>query len=266
MMPEIIDLTNSSPSPPRSSNASIVLGSTRQVKFENAHFPLIVGTNPNLSQASQQQIVTPWPTFDQTNVPSQIVTSFQPSMQGGIVTTEPNKYLVPHGAMLNEPWTQRDHELFVMGLIRYGKGRWTKIAKDFLRNKTPQQVQSYAANFMQQVPPPFPHEFGRRTPTYSSPHFMSNDWNLIIDPSIPNSVPVVVNNRSQQLFTLVPMTDRFLLDPPNGEASTSTNNNTNTIKYGFQMHTGDVVASTSMNVTPSANEDIDLELRLGPRH
>ncbi|XP_020230834.1 uncharacterized protein LOC109811489 [Cajanus cajan] len=263
-MSDIIDMMNSSSSPPRSSNASIFLNSIRQVQFENAPLPLISSINPNLSQANQQQIATPWPNFGHSDEPSQIVTRFQPDMQDEIVRLhEPNMYLAPDRAILNELWTQREHELFVMGLIRYGNRRWTRIANEFLPNKTPQQVQSYAANFLRDIPPPSsPHGFRGRISITSSPNPVSIDWNLVVDPFAPNSMPMLVNNQSQQLFSLVPM-NAFLMTPPNGEASTSNNINTNTNMYEFLTHTSDAIANTSIDVTPSANEEIDLELHLG---
>ncbi|RDX94750.1 Transcription factor DIVARICATA, partial [Mucuna pruriens] len=248
MLPEIIDLTDSPPSPPR------VLTSVGRVELENASIPLMPSTNLNLSQTNQQQINS-WPTSRNVDEPSQIVTGFQPSMQGGVVailepTPESYTHLVPHGTSLDEPWTQREHELFVMGLIRYGKGRWTKIAKDYVCNKTPQQVQSYAASFSRNLPLP---------PAYSAPYLMSRNWNLTVGPSASYSMPVIVN-QSQQLFTLVPVSAPFILVPTYGEASNNTN--TNTIMHGFQMQTIRTTASTSMNAIASANEEIDLELRL----
>ncbi|TKY58397.1 Transcription factor DIVARICATA [Spatholobus suberectus] len=264
MVPEIIDLTNSPPSPPRSSNVPIVLNSLRQIQFEKAPLPLMACTNPNPSQTNQQQITTLWPISGHTSESSQIVTRFQPDMQGGVVRIlepilESNTYLDPHGAWFNEPWTQREHELFVMGLIKYGKGRWTKIARDFVCSKTPQEVQSYAANFSRHLPPPtYPHGFRRRNPTYTAPYLIFKNWNLMVGASTLYSMPIVVN-QSQQLLTPVLVNVPFLLAPPYGEAST------NTIMYGFQMHTSATTASnTSMNAIASANEEIDLELRLGP--
>ncbi|RYR08513.1 hypothetical protein Ahy_B05g076249 [Arachis hypogaea] len=44
--------------------------------------------------------------------------------------------------------------LFLMGLSKYGRGRWSKIARHYLHNKTPQQVQSYANRFFSHLPPP----------------------------------------------------------------------------------------------------------------
>ncbi|KAG5134452.1 hypothetical protein JHK82_025640 [Glycine max] len=275
MVLEIIDLTNSPPSSPsKSLNESVTLTSNKRIQFEHAPLPIMADTNPNLSQTNQQQ-TTLCPIPRQTYGPSQIVNRFPSVMQGGDVTildpiTGSNTNLVSHGARLKEPclyesWTQGEHELFVKGLIKYGKGDWAKIAEEFVCNKTPQQVQSYAIiffkNLQQSVSPPPPtysYGYSSKNPTYFAPYPMSRNLNPMVDPSASNSMSMIVN-QSQQLFTPVPMNVPFPLVPQYGEASTSTN----TIAYGFQTHTSGATAGTSMHAIANDNKEIDLELRLG---
>lgn len=160
-----------------------------------------------------------------------------------------------------------DYRLFVKGLIKYGKGDWAKIAEEFVCNKTPQQVQSYAIIFFKNLqqsvnppPPTYSYGYSSKNPTYFAPYPMSRNLNPMVDPSASNSMSMIVN-QSQQLFTPVPMNVPFPLVPQYGEASTSTN--TNTIAYRFQTHTSGATAGTSMHAIANDNKEIDLELRLG---
>lgn len=176
-----------------------------------------------------------------------------------------------------------------MGLVRYGKGRWTKIAKDFVCSKTPQQVKRYAASFIEHEPPPlspppspspspppllspppqpplpsppYPNGFRRRNPPYYAPYVMSSNWNMV-GPFSSYFMPMIVN-QSQKHLTHVSMNAPIILVPSYGETSTSTSINTNTIMNAI-VSVNEEIPSTSINAIVSANEEIDLELRLGPR-
>ncbi|TKY73938.1 Transcription factor DIVARICATA [Spatholobus suberectus] len=265
MVTEIIDLSNSPPSSPRSSNnAARILNfdsvSIGKNQFEQVPISLMACPNPNLYHTNQPQ-TTLWPVSGHINEPFQFAT-FQPSMQRVVTVLEPipesNAYLFPNGARLKEPWTHREHELFLMGLIKYGKGRWSKIARHFVWNKTPQQVQSYAASFFRHLPSTYLHGFRRRKPTYPAANLMSrNNHFMVASASASYSMPMIVN-QPQQTHLFFPEKAPFLLAPSYGKASS----NTTTINYGFQMQTGG--ASTSVN--DSANGEVDLELRMGRCH
>jgi len=49
-----------------------------------------------------------------------------------------------------------------MGLIKYGKGKWSQIAKNYVCSKTPQQVKSYGSSFFNYLPATFVHGFRKR--------------------------------------------------------------------------------------------------------
>ncbi|KAG5031670.1 hypothetical protein JHK85_015652 [Glycine max] len=267
MVAEIIDLSDSPPSSPWSSHndAARILNfdsvSNEKNQFEKViPISLMACTNPNQPQTSLWRAAS-----RHTNEHSQIATTFQPSMQLQRVATvlepvpESITCMFPHGARLKEPWTHREHELFLMGLIKYGKGHWSKIARHFLLNKTPQQVQSYGASFFRNLPSTHLHGFRRRKPSYSTSSLMSKNNNLMAASASTTSyfMPMIVNEPQQtHMFFPENAPLNFLLAPSHGEASSSNNNTT---MYGFQMQTSG--ARTSMNA--SANGEVDLELRLG---
>ena len=56
--------------------------------------------------------------------------------------------------------------LFLMGLVRYGKGHWTKIARHFVGTKTPQQVSTYALAFFKRLPITYLYAFKRKRPSF----------------------------------------------------------------------------------------------------
>ncbi|XP_058764536.1 uncharacterized protein LOC131637994 [Vicia villosa] len=171
---EIIDLTNShdsSPSPHISS-------SNVQSILNFGH----VSTNPNLHNhihhhqhqtnvwvSPPQEFRVPPPSGFNNNT-SQIATMPQVGMHGGspiarVLQPEPNTFPYSNGVRSRVTWSQEEHDLFVMGLIEYGKGKWSKIAKHYVCNKTPQQVQSYARSFFKHLPPSYVHGFRRKKST-----------------------------------------------------------------------------------------------------
>jgi hypothetical protein len=132
--------------------------------------------------------------------------------------------------------------LFVMGMIRYGQGRWSKIAENYVCNKTPQQVQSYATSFFRHLPNEYVHGLKKRKNDSNGINSSSASYysmhNMISD-----------NDPAKETLTLFPIVPTY----HGGEASSS-NNNTNNYE-----------ASTSMTLrSPSAGVGgVDLELRLG---
>ncbi|KAI4302416.1 hypothetical protein MLD38_038163 [Melastoma candidum] len=45
------------------------------------------------------------------------------------------------------PWTEEEHRRFLMGLVKYGKGDWRNISRNFVISKTPTQVASHAQKY-----------------------------------------------------------------------------------------------------------------------
>ena len=42
------------------------------------------------------------------------------------------------------PWTEEKHVLFLEGLVKYGKGDWKSISRNFVITRMPSQVASHA--------------------------------------------------------------------------------------------------------------------------
>jgi SHAQKYF class myb-like DNA-binding protein len=40
------------------------------------------------------------------------------------------------------PWTEEEHNMFLRGLEKLGKGNWRGISRDFVTTRTPTQVAS----------------------------------------------------------------------------------------------------------------------------
>ncbi|CAN0837830.1 Transcription factor DIVARICATA [Linum grandiflorum] len=45
------------------------------------------------------------------------------------------------------PWTEDEHKRFLKGLMKYGKGDWRNISRNFVVSKTPTQVASHAQKY-----------------------------------------------------------------------------------------------------------------------
>ncbi|GMN41356.1 hypothetical protein TIFTF001_010576 [Ficus carica] len=45
------------------------------------------------------------------------------------------------------PWTKDEHRRFLLGLLKYGKGDWRNISRNFVVTKTPTQVASHAQKY-----------------------------------------------------------------------------------------------------------------------
>lgn len=43
-----------------------------------------------------------------------------------------------------QPWTEEEHNQFLLGMDKYGKGDWKSISKEFVKTRTPTQVASHA--------------------------------------------------------------------------------------------------------------------------
>jgi len=125
--------------------------------------------------------------------------------------------------------------LFVMGLIRYGKGRWSKIAENYVCNKTRQQVQRYATSFFRYLPDEYVHGLRKRKQNTNWINSSSASYYSMHN-MIANDDPVT------ETLTLFPIVSTY----HGGEASNKG-------------------ASTTMTLpSPSAGDGgVDLELRLG---
>ncbi|QHN80321.1 hypothetical protein HN51_057212 [Arachis hypogaea] len=161
---------------------------------------------------------------------------------------------------LTADWTLRDHELFMMGLSNYGRGHWNKIARHYLHNKTPQQVQSYANRFFSHQPP--------SPPPSSSTHF----YNFRIrNPSSSSTYPSSGDEPIKKTLMLFPEKKEHNEMFGTRETATTTTNTAanNYDQYGFLFGiiptTTTIGASSSSFMSGSGNyyEEIDLELRLG---
>ncbi|CAK7355504.1 unnamed protein product [Dovyalis caffra] len=59
----------------------------------------------------------------------------------------PNSNDKPNQRKKGVPWTEKEHELFLNGLKRYGKGDWRSISRNCVVTRTPSQVASHAQKY-----------------------------------------------------------------------------------------------------------------------
>ncbi|XP_047328562.1 uncharacterized protein LOC124932008 [Impatiens glandulifera] len=60
---------------------------------------------------------------------------------------QPRKTLSGNMRKRGIPWTEEEHQLFLMGLNKYGKGDWNSISRYYVVSKTSTQVASHAQKF-----------------------------------------------------------------------------------------------------------------------
>ncbi|KAJ1694560.1 hypothetical protein LUZ63_011258 [Rhynchospora breviuscula] len=46
-----------------------------------------------------------------------------------------------------QPWSMEEHELFLYGMQKYGRGKWRRICRELLKTRTPTQVASHAQKY-----------------------------------------------------------------------------------------------------------------------
>ncbi|KAH6797016.1 Duplicated homeodomain-like superfamily protein [Perilla frutescens var. hirtella] len=66
------------------------------------------------------------------------------------------------------PWTEEEHQLFLMGLNKYGKGDWRSISRYYVITKTPTQVASHAQKYFRRQNSTTPAD--RRRPSIHDIH------------------------------------------------------------------------------------------------
>ncbi|KAH7852926.1 hypothetical protein Vadar_031074 [Vaccinium darrowii] len=96
------------------------------------------------------------------------------------------------------PWTEEEHQLFLMGLNKYGKGDWRSISRHYVVTKTPTQVASHAQKFYRRQTTTTPAD--RRRPSIHDIQTVNSTFfpyppEMNIDPiinneAIPPQVPI----------------------------------------------------------------------------
>ncbi|KAK4772059.1 hypothetical protein SAY86_013834 [Trapa natans] len=88
--------------------------------------------------------------------------SVEERVYGGIRRRGPD-----HERKKGVPWTEEEHRRFLQGLLKYGKGDWRSISRDFVVSKTPTQVASHAQKYFirQQLSTNSNSRDGRRRPS-----------------------------------------------------------------------------------------------------
>ncbi|MED6204072.1 hypothetical protein PIB30_005469 [Stylosanthes scabra] len=187
-----------------------------------------------------------------------VTTTHEPvsqSQQTAFMFSHPNNNCLPA-----DDWTLEEQELFMMGLRKYGRGRWNEIAGHYLNNKTPQQIQNYADNFF-----------------YDSFRGRRNSSSSIYSPSSTASFRTYSsenNNNNDE-----PIKETLMLFPEKKEndhrevftrefATTITNTIANNnyaygLLFGITPTTTTIGESSSIGDSGNYHEEIDLELRLG---
>ncbi|KAL1820290.1 hypothetical protein ACET3Z_015159 [Daucus carota] len=111
------------------------------------------------------------------------------------------------------PWTEDEHKLFLLGLQRFGKGKWKAISKFYVHTKTPSQIASHAQKFNKRIDNPTPLEKRRRSindiwfveedfdlSTYSQPSSISPPPNVQQNYAPRTIQPQVLNNINPQII------------------------------------------------------------------
>ncbi len=51
------------------------------------------------------------------------------------------------------PWSEEEHQRFLLGLRHYGRGEWRLIAKHYIKTRSPGQVASHAQKYFKRIEP-----------------------------------------------------------------------------------------------------------------
>ncbi|CAK9139369.1 unnamed protein product [Ilex paraguariensis] len=91
------------------------------------------------------------------------------------------------------PWTEEEHQRFLMGLNKYGKGDWRSISRYYVVSKTPTQVASHAQKYFRRQNSSTPLD--RRRPSIHdiqtvNPSFISSTQKQNYQPNNEDPVPI----------------------------------------------------------------------------
>ncbi|KAL7090672.1 hypothetical protein ACP275_12G056200 [Erythranthe tilingii] len=104
------------------------------------------------------------------------------------------------------PWTEEEHQLFLMGLNKYGKGDWRSISRYYVITKTPTQVASHAQKYFRRQTSSTPvdrrrpsiHDIQTVNPTTFTTLPLSNTLTNVVDEPITFSscgvIPMLHHN------------------------------------------------------------------------
>ncbi|XP_042041406.1 transcription factor MYBS1-like [Salvia splendens] len=85
------------------------------------------------------------------------------------------------------PWTEEEHQLFLMGLNKYGKGDWRSISRYYVVTKTPTQVASHAQKYFRRQTSSTPAD--RRRPSIHDIHTVNPGAAALNAPPLPLPFP-----------------------------------------------------------------------------
>ncbi|KAI4347798.1 hypothetical protein L6164_008580 [Bauhinia variegata] len=63
------------------------------------------------------------------------------------VSDSANQFPVPRPRKRGTPWSEEEHQRFLLGLEKYGKGDWRSISRNFVVTRSPTQVASHAQKY-----------------------------------------------------------------------------------------------------------------------
>ncbi|KAI4347804.1 hypothetical protein L6164_008586 [Bauhinia variegata] len=63
------------------------------------------------------------------------------------VSDSENQFPVPRPRKRGTPWSEEEHQRFLLGLEKYGKGDWRSISRNFVVTRSPTQVASHAQKY-----------------------------------------------------------------------------------------------------------------------
>ncbi|KAK4715926.1 hypothetical protein R3W88_014264 [Solanum pinnatisectum] len=94
-------------------------------------------------------------------------------------------------------WSEEEHNSFLIGLDKFGKGNWNRIAKQFVPSRSSAQVASHAQNF-----------FGRHNKNRAALHGASSQSSISSNLSSPISpMPISYKIPPNGSYAYVPMTN-----------------------------------------------------------
>ncbi|KAL8532206.1 hypothetical protein ACS0TY_008706 [Phlomoides rotata] len=149
------------------------------------------------------------------------------------------------------PWTEEEHQLFLMGLNKYGRGNWLNISRNYVISKTPTQVASHAQKYFLRQTSSTPagrrrrhsiHDIQAMTPTPTSiPQRPVTLSVADIDPLLPNfqtcgPIPLPLN--SDMINGGDPLGPNPMFTPPKNN---SIMNNNSTMNNDPNFPSGDPI-------------------------